>query len=47
MNVDYYTYVLPDQRILRVVVRGLPKELETKFIAADLKSQNISVQAVY
>ncbi|CAG4968059.1 unnamed protein product [Parnassius apollo] len=46
-NLSFHTYSLAEERNLLVVVRGLPKELETEFILSDLKSQNLPVREVH
>ncbi|CAK1596938.1 unnamed protein product [Parnassius mnemosyne] len=46
-KLSFHTYALAEERNLRVVVRGLPKELETEHILSDLKSQNLPVREVH
>ncbi|XP_052746506.1 uncharacterized protein LOC128199707 [Bicyclus anynana] len=46
-SIGYHTYALSDERVLRVVVRGLPKELDTELIKADLLKQDLPVQEVH
>lgn len=46
-NVYYHTYALEEEKKLRVIVRGLPKELSTELILEDLKSQSIPVEKVH
>lgn len=47
MGVDYYTHYLPEERVLRAVIRGLPKELDTEVSAKDLKRHKLPVLAVH
>ncbi|CAG5037805.1 unnamed protein product [Parnassius apollo] len=46
-NLSFHTYSLAEDLNLRVVVRRLPKDLETEHILSDLKSQNIPVREVH
>lgn len=44
---EYHTYALEDERHLRVVIRGIPREITPEQIIGDLKSQNIPVIDVH
>ncbi|CAK1588830.1 unnamed protein product [Parnassius mnemosyne] len=46
-RVSYHTYALPEERKVRVVIRGVPFELSNEEILADLKSQGFPVEAVH
>jgi hypothetical protein len=43
----YHTYSLPEERVLRVVIRGLPKELATSDILADLVAQGYPARDIH
>ncbi|XP_072929571.1 uncharacterized protein [Epargyreus clarus] len=46
-SIGYHTYALEDEKMLRVVIRGVPKELELEVISNDLKSQGLPVKEVF
>lgn len=46
-KIGYHTYALEDERLLRVVIRGLPAEHNTDTIKADLQAQNFPVREVH
>ena len=43
----YHTYALPEERKVRVVLRGIPTELPTEDVANDLTKQGYTVEAVH
>ncbi|CAH2207501.1 jg25843 [Pararge aegeria aegeria] len=45
--VGYHTYALQEERLLRVIIRGIPKEINTEHIKEDLLSQKIPVLEVH
>ncbi|CAH2087592.1 unnamed protein product [Euphydryas editha] len=47
MKVSYHTHALEDERQLRVVVRGLPKEIDNKSIFDDLQRQKYPIREVH
>lgn len=46
-NIGYHTYALEEERLLRVVIRGLPAEHNTEGIKSDLLAQNFPVREVH
>lgn len=46
-NISFHTYALQEERLLRVVLRGVPKEFNTQDVLNDLKSQHIPVLEVH
>lgn len=46
-NVSFHTYTLPEERLLRVVIRGIPKEISSEEVKASLASQNLPVHEVH
>lgn len=46
-NVPYHTYALPEERKVRAVLRGIPEEVSTESVKADLIDQGFPVEAVY
>ncbi|KOB52262.1 Gag-like protein [Operophtera brumata] len=46
-SIGFHTYALEDERLLRVVIRGLPAEHDTNSIKADLIAQNFPVREVH
>ncbi|KAG7298660.1 hypothetical protein JYU34_018314 [Plutella xylostella] len=46
-KVEYYHWELPEDRRLRVVIRGVPKELDSAEIMSDLKAQSLPVHEVH
>lgn len=46
-GIGYHTFALEDERLLRVVIRGLPAEHSTTSIKEDLLSQNFPVREVH
>ncbi|XP_026745818.1 flocculation protein FLO11-like [Trichoplusia ni] len=46
-HLQYHTYALPEERTLRVVLKGLPVSLSTKEIEEDLTAQGIAVTKVH
>lgn len=47
MKIQFHTYALPEDRLLRVVVRNIPKEISSADILADLKSHKIPAIEVH
>ena len=43
-NIDYHTYLLPEERDLNVIVKGLPKEIPIEEIKEDIKDMGYSVK---
>ncbi|GFQ95210.1 nucleic-acid-binding protein from transposon X-element [Trichonephila clavata] len=43
-GLEAYTYMLPEEKKLRVVIRGLPTDTSTSEIISHLESQNITVE---
>ncbi|GFR20457.1 nucleic-acid-binding protein from transposon X-element [Trichonephila clavata] len=43
-GLEAYTYMLPEEKKLRVVIRGLPTDMSTSEIISHLESQNITVE---
>ncbi|GFQ94371.1 nucleic-acid-binding protein from transposon X-element [Trichonephila clavata] len=43
-GLEAYTYMLPEEKKLRVVIRGLPTDMSTSEIISNLASQNITVE---
>lgn len=43
----FFTFALEEERDLRVVIRGLPKEIEIKQIETDLKNKGFHVRGVH
>lgn len=41
-NIQYYTYLLPEDRHIRVVIKGIPKYYQESKIEADLINENFS-----
>lgn len=46
-NVYFHTYALEEEKKLRVIVRGLPKEISSDAILEDLKSQGVAAEKVF
>ena len=46
-NVGFHTYALEDERHLRVVIKGIPKEIESALVLQDLQSQGFPVREVH
>lgn len=46
-DIGYHTYALEDEKVLRVVIRGLPVEQTPESIKADLLAQNYPVREVH
>ena len=46
-KIGFHTYALEEERHLRVVIRGVPKELQTDAILSDLQSQGIPALEVH
>lgn len=46
-KISFHSFALPEERQLRVVIRGVPKELTTELIKADLASQGLPVNEVH
>ncbi|CAH2099939.1 unnamed protein product [Euphydryas editha] len=46
-NISFHTYALDDEKQLRVVLRGIPKEIPISSIMEDLKLQNLPVREVH
>lgn len=46
-KIAYHTYTPAEDRVLRAVIRGVPKELDTSLIKEDLISQGLPVQEVH
>ncbi|GBP71318.1 Nucleic-acid-binding protein from transposon X-element [Eumeta japonica] len=46
-KVQFHTYVLDEERKLKVVIRGVPKDIETDDIKSDLVNKGFPVFAVY
>ncbi|CAH2099807.1 unnamed protein product [Euphydryas editha] len=46
-NISFHTYALDDEKQLRVVLRGIPKEIPISSITEDLKLQNLPVREVH
>lgn len=46
-NVGFHTYALEEEKVLRVVLRGVPKEILPEFILEDLKAQGFPVREVH
>lgn len=45
-KIPFFTFVLPEDKTLKVVIRGIPNYLENEVIAAELKQQNIQINSV-
>ncbi|KFM80148.1 Nucleic-acid-binding protein from transposon X-element, partial [Stegodyphus mimosarum] len=45
-NVEHFSFLLPQDREIKVVIRGLMSDTETKEITEDLAAQNITVNSV-
>lgn len=46
-TIGYHSYALEDERQLRVVLKGIPKEIETETIFNDLSSQDLPIKAIH
>ena len=46
-NVGFHTYAFEDERHLRVVIKGIPKEIESGLVPQDLQSQGFPVRDVH
>lgn len=46
-NIAYHTYALEDERLLRVVMKGVPKELPVELIKDDLLTKKYPVREVH
>ncbi|GBP77769.1 Nucleic-acid-binding protein from transposon X-element [Eumeta japonica] len=46
MKISFHTYSLKEEREIRVVLRGVPKEIPVDEVKEDLLSQNLPVQSV-
>lgn len=46
-KISYHSYALPEERLLRVVIRGIPKEIATDLIKEDLASQGLPIEEVH
>ncbi|KAA5621302.1 hypothetical protein F3H11_34190, partial [Pseudomonas aeruginosa] len=46
-NIGFHTYALQEDRELRVVIRGVPKELEIDYIKEDLTAQALPIVSVH
>ena len=45
-QIAFHTYSLPEEKPTRVVIRGVPKEIGTEEVLADLRAQAVPVAAV-
>ena len=43
-NIDYHTYLLPEERDLNVIVKGLPKEIPIEEIKEDIEDMGFNVK---
>ena len=46
-QIAFHTYSLPEEKPTRVVIRGVPKEIGTEEVLADLRAQAVPVAAVH
>lgn len=46
-GIGFHTYALEDERVLRVVIRGIPAEQDIESVKKDLLAQNFPVRAVH
>ncbi|TLP06441.1 hypothetical protein FEG24_18960, partial [Acinetobacter baumannii] len=46
-RISFHTYTLQEERELRVVIRGIPKELDVELVKADLLEQGLPVNSVH
>lgn len=46
-KIPYYTYALEEERLLRVVIRRVPREIPTTDVVESLKAQNYPVREVH
>lgn len=46
-QIPYHTYTLPEAKLLRAVIRNVPREIETKEILESLKTQDLPVVEVH
>jgi hypothetical protein len=46
-HIGFHTYSLPEERVLRVIIRGVPRELDTALVLEDLKAQGFPVREVH
>ncbi|KAA5635062.1 hypothetical protein F3G63_34165 [Pseudomonas aeruginosa] len=46
-NIGFHTYALQEDRELRVVIRGVPKELDIDYIKEDLTAQSLPLVSVH
>ncbi|CAH2099021.1 unnamed protein product [Euphydryas editha] len=46
-GISFHTYALEEEKQLRVVIRGVPKEIPVSSITEDLKHQNLPVREVH
>lgn len=46
LKAEFYTYQLKEKKPLRVVIKGLPRDLEIKLIEDDLKNQGYLTQKI-
>ncbi|TLO55185.1 hypothetical protein FEG31_19275, partial [Acinetobacter baumannii] len=46
-RISFHTYTLQEERELRVVIRGIPKELDVELLKADLLEQGLPVNSVH
>jgi hypothetical protein len=46
-QIGFHTYSLPENRVFRAVIRGVPKELDTTAVLSDLKAQGFPIREVH
>ncbi|KAA5634801.1 hypothetical protein F3G63_34520, partial [Pseudomonas aeruginosa] len=46
-RISFHTYTLQEERELRAVIRGIPKELDAELVKADLLEQGLPVNSVH
>jgi hypothetical protein len=46
-HISFHTYALPEERVLRVIIRGVPRELDTALVLEDLKAQGFPTREVH
>lgn len=46
-KLQYYTYTLEEERLLRVVIRRVPKEIAVSDVAASLRAQDFPVRNTF